>query len=385
MHTLKSIGKRLGNPLNWRPGDKAFLVFVLTAILHTEYLVWTLLVLELPGAREFMDIEATRRILPVSIAVTILSWVLSVLMAFLRKVGPGAIAHEYACNMYYGLSLCVFSHLSGTMTMATGVVLAGAPVLGFILFRPGPVLWALAAALLVQTLSAVGAFLGWWTYAPAIAIPLGTDGQLSGFWLASMTLFTTPHLIILTFLSWYVLSGWRRREEAVQLMSLTDSLTGLPNRRSILALLENEMTNSRLGGHPLSVVIVDLDHFKQVNDQHGHAVGDAALTVAARALRGALRQNDHVGRYGGEEFLMLLPGADDNGGRLLAERCREALSRSSVDGGQEEPLRVTASFGLCSNADRPDIGSEEMLRLADEALYRAKHGGRDRVELVAAT
>lgn len=376
--TATAYGRAL-NPLHWSSANRAWLVFFLSAVVHTESLIWTLIILDEPAAHGFLNLESMRYILPITAGITIASWVLVAVMVFVRLLRPNSIAHEYACTLYYGLSLCVFSYFTGTLSMSTGVVLAGAPVLGFILFRTGPVLWSLAAALVTLATLSVGAVVGWWDYAPAIASPVGSDGALSGFWLASMSLFVAPQLAIITLLSWYGLAGWRRREEAIRQLSLTDTLTRVPNRRSIIARLEHEQQSSARTHHPLAVIMVDLDHFKSLNDELGHNVGDQALQKAGERLASALRQSDHLGRFGGEEFLLVLPGTDADGARKLAERCRAALQDEPVQLEDGEPIRLTASFGVYCNAGHWQEPPDTMLSKADEALYQAKEAGRNQV------
>lgn len=379
---MRARGSRrwhLSNPLNWSPGDKSWLVFGISALLHSEYVIWTWVVLNEPVTRRFMDHAETRESFPLVTTLAVLSWTLFLAMAWIRRVRPESVVHEYACNLYYGLSLCVFSYLSGTLTMATGVVLAGAPVLGFILFRTRPILWAMGTALVVQVVLSVGAASGWWSYAPPISSPVGANGQLSGFWLASMYMFVLPHLLVITALSWYVLSGWRRREDAIRQLSLTDPVTQLANRRAIIARLEHEQESSARTRRPLSVIMVDLDYFKQINDSHGHSAGDLALRAAGQRLSQALRQSDHLGRFGGEEFLMVLPGTDPEGARLLAERCRAALATEPVKTADGNHITLTASLGLYCNAGNWDDSPDAMLRRADQSLFRAKEGGRNQV------
>jgi diguanylate cyclase (GGDEF)-like protein len=367
------------NPLNWSPANKAWLVFLLSAVLHTEYLGWALVVLDEPAARAFMDLERVAHVLPLVFGLTLLSWGLVIGMARIRHYRPEAIGHEYACNLYYGVTLCVFSYFTGTLTMATGVVLAGAPVLGFILFRTAPILWSFVVALFVQALLSLGAVRGWWDYAPLIRNPAGANGELSGFWLTSMYLFVVPHLFVITLLSWYVLAGWRRREDSVRRLSLTDPLTQLANRRAIIARLRHEQESSASTRRPLSVIMIDLDHFKQLNDEHGHAAGDEALQAAGQRLARALRQSDHLGRFGGEEFLLVLPGTDWQGASLLAERCRALLAGEPLTLSDDRRVELTASLGLYCNAGDWQDSPDDMLRKADEHLYRAKAAGRNRV------
>ena len=154
-------------------------------------------------------------------------------------------------------------------------------------------------------------------------------------------------------------------------LSHTDELTGLPNRRAWTALLDREMKVARRTGAPLSVAMLDLDHFKRYNDERGHLAGDRLLQAAADAWRSALRQTDLIARWGGEEFVALLPNCDAENGRALVERLRGSL-----------PDGVTFSAGV---ADWDGVATvDEFTDIADEALYAAKHGGRDRVETRAA-
>jgi len=165
----------------------------------------------------------------------------------------------------------------------------------------------------------------------------------------------------------------RRIEE----LSRSDALTGVHNRRHLDETLAREVERARRQGSPLAVAILDLDHFKAVNDCHGHAAGDAVLAATGRTLSAQARPYDTVARYGGEEFVLVLPGAGAGDAVRYAERLRAAVEQMTVP--DHAGLRVTASFGaavLCG-----DDGAAELLRRADAALYRAKAGGRNRVEL----
>ncbi|HKD93632.1 MAG TPA: diguanylate cyclase [Gaiellaceae bacterium] len=165
----------------------------------------------------------------------------------------------------------------------------------------------------------------------------------------------------------------------VERQALVDGLTGLANRRAAADALHAEAARAERLDTPLSLVLADLDGFKDVNDVHGHAVGDAVLRVFAEVLRETLRESDVAGRWGGEEFLLLLPGADEEGAAQLAERVRVALAERSVPG--VAGLSVTASFGVAEYAG--EANTEQLVAAADDALYRAKRGGKDRVERAA--
>lgn len=158
--------------------------------------------------------------------------------------------------------------------------------------------------------------------------------------------------------------------------ALVDGLTGLANRRACSDALHAETARAERLETPFSVVLADLDGFKDVNDAHGHAVGDDVLRAFAEVLRETLRESDVAGRWGGEEFLLLLPGADEEGAAHLAERVRVALAERSIPSAPN--LRLTASFGVAEFTDHPS--AEQLVAAADGALYRAKRAGKDRVE-----
>jgi diguanylate cyclase (GGDEF)-like protein len=165
----------------------------------------------------------------------------------------------------------------------------------------------------------------------------------------------------------------------VERQALVDGLTGLANRRAAADALHAEAARAERLETPLSVVLADLDGFKEVNDAHGHAVGDEVLRVFADVLRETLRESDLAGRWGGEEFLLLLPGADEEGAAQLADRVRVVLAARSIP--SVPGLRVTASFGVAEYAG--ETNTEQLVEAADSALYKAKGVGKNRVERAA--
>jgi diguanylate cyclase (GGDEF)-like protein len=171
-----------------------------------------------------------------------------------------------------------------------------------------------------------------------------------------------------------------RQARQWRLLADTDELTGLPNRRALMALAAQADRTAAAAGAPLALLVVDIDHFKRVNDAHGHAAGDGVLRHVAQALSGALREGDRLGRLGGEEFVAVLPGAGLAEAIAVAERMRAAVAAAPAPVG---PLTVvcTVSVGVaCAPAGG---GLEVLLGRADAALYQAKAEGRDRVEAAA--
>jgi two-component system cell cycle response regulator len=159
-----------------------------------------------------------------------------------------------------------------------------------------------------------------------------------------------------------------------------DELTGLLNRAAIVELLRRELARAPREDSCCGVLLVDLDHFKNVNDTFGHAAGDEVLREAALRLTAGVRGYDAVGRYGGEEFLLVLPGCDANALRVRAEHILTAFrDRPFVAGAQS--LRVTLSIGAASSADWPESNPDSLVRTADGSLYQAKREGRDRADV----
>jgi diguanylate cyclase (GGDEF)-like protein len=162
-----------------------------------------------------------------------------------------------------------------------------------------------------------------------------------------------------------------------EIRAATDALTGLPNNRAVQDTLRRMVAHAGRAVSPLSAALLDLDHFKRINDTLGHGRGDEVLAAVAATLRSSLRDSDFVGRYGGEEFLLLLPDTGKREARLVAEKVRVAVAATAV---HNLDLEVSASLGVATMPD--DCGdADTLLRAADRALYAAKGGGRNRVEL----
>jgi len=171
-------------------------------------------------------------------------------------------------------------------------------------------------------------------------------------------------------------------QEALRFRATHDALTGISNRAAILEALGREMSRQLRDNHPLGIIMADIDHFKNVNDTFGHLSGDDVLRTVAQRLRESTRPYDSVGRYGGEEFLIVAPSSDIPGTMALAERIRKYIESQPVVA-QAGPIRVSVSLGVAVNTPPSCIDIKTLLQLADDALYRAKKNGRNRSEAAA--
>jgi diguanylate cyclase (GGDEF)-like protein len=170
-----------------------------------------------------------------------------------------------------------------------------------------------------------------------------------------------------------------RSNELLKTLSDTDSLTRLYNRRFLMETLEKEMQRAQRKMANLSLVILDIDHFKRINDTHGHHNGDLVLVTAAELIHSGLRCYDTAARYGGEEFVLVLPETPHAGALLVAERLRKAVQALRFPPPMES-LVVTVSIGVATFPAALIDSVDALFRQADDALYRAKHNGRNRVE-----
>ena len=162
----------------------------------------------------------------------------------------------------------------------------------------------------------------------------------------------------------------------LELISKTDELTGLPNRREMNETIANEMGRSARTHKPFCFIFIDIDHFKNINDTYGHACGDIILKSVAQTIRGLLRKYDVFARYGGEEFLTLLPETDLEGARVVAERFRRQIEKMTVRYA-DFTIKITITLGVAKFDDR--LGADRSIQMADKALYQGKEGGRNRV------
>jgi diguanylate cyclase (GGDEF)-like protein len=261
---------------------------------------------------------------------------------------------------------------AGTMSAAMGLLLLPATLLvlrrgwrGEPSFRVVALLLALADAALWLR---VGYAVWWRQAAPAEAEPWQSGSSI---------IFMLAFMAVLAAGFGFVVAHFERMAGQMRKLASVDGLTGAANHNTTVSLLAHALERGRREEQPVGFVMLDLDHFKRINDRHGHAVGDQVLKAVAACARARLRGSDVLGRLGGEEFGQVLPATGATGARHLAEQVRLAVEALELQGDGGQPLRVTLSAGV-AEAARGDT-PETLMHLADKALYQAKQKGRNRV------
>ena len=377
----RSLRLRLAAALEWSAVDKSLILIALLIPLYFQYILWSLYVLNRADRDKLIHVDVVQKFMIVEAWLILVGIGIALIGLMLRRRWPNLQFFQYVALQFYALSLVLMSYSIGTLSFCSGVVLLGGPIFGFILHDRLPVWMAFISALTaIVALSYASAF-GYLPYAPVRMA--STDPVSELFWMNSTLFFAAPFLIFLTLMADQMLAWWRVREARIHQLSRTDALTSLHNRRNILDLLDQEITRVQRKPAPLSVVILDLDHFKKVNDTWGHPMGDRVLQIAARVLRESVREGDHVGRYGGEEFMLILPGTRLTDAMIVLERCRLQLVAADVVTDSQDRLQITASFGLVCQDKAQLLASQQLIQHADEALYAAKANGRNRIEVQA--
>lgn len=362
--------------MNWSVLNKCILILILGSLVHVIWIIWKSFILLSPNLWDFVHLP----LLKLQLKLDILFFCLLIIMIF-----PCTYWHKkkwaqqwlpYLSIGILVLSLCRNGSMIGVLSPATMVSYVSLVTVGLVLFNRKIVYYTLIPVTLFLILSNYLSLQGQISYAPLFN--LSTSPYQNKFWVSSMLYFIAPILIICLILFEILLSQWRHREQLIQHLSQIDPLTNTLNRRSIKACLEkleHKPTKS------YALVLIDLDHFKQINDQHGHNKGDETLIQVSQALSQIIRDNDVVGRFGGEEFILILHQSSLTQAQSIAERCRQAIQALHLLSNVGDIIKVTASFGVAFSST--ETNPQKLLSQADKALYEAKACGRNQVKCYA--
>ncbi|MDP2227524.1 MAG: GGDEF domain-containing protein [Moraxellaceae bacterium] len=367
-----------GNPIDWHATDRAIFVVGINIVLFIFFALISLTALLVPAMRDASNPAALKFSLLFSLG-TVLFWsAYCALLVRVRQRQPDAQWPSALLIYLIGQPLMVMATLNGMHAIVTGLMLASLPVIGFILFNKRHVMAAVSLIWLEIVVLSVAVNMGYLPDAP-LYVKNDYSDSYSLMWLVVQVLIGVPTIAVVMLIVNSLINGLLSREEKILELSRRDGLTGVWNRRYLNELMTHDFAVARRSQTPLAVLMIDLDHFKHINDAHGHQAGDLVLKAAARTLQDGLREIDHIGRYGGEEFLVLLPFCDADTAMIIAERCRRAIANLKAEhNGQIVP--VTTSIGVSAMAASAPVASIDALSAAaDKALYEAKSAGRNRI------
>ena len=368
--------RRFDNILDWTPVQKSILLLSILTFVFFQYLLMHVYILTHPSI--YVDLAVVQSTTKLHVLLLISS---VCLIKFAQSVNHSARAQlifPYICALYYSVTLVGLGYLTGLLTAASGMVMVGAPLLGIVLLGQRVVYVSMAFALLLIFVLSLLTALNVIPYAPLFHLVFWVDPAARLLLFASILFFSAPHFVFIIALADLILRQRKQRDLMIEHLSLTDSLTGVANRRAITEFLHEHLTLAQRKQQPIALLIADLDHFKQINDRHGHLVGDQALRLAAQCFVQSIRESDRLGRYGGEEFLIVFPHTSVLEATEIAERCRQQLSEVELYSDQQHPVPLSASFGVYGVVDG-QIDMDSLVRIADQNMYRAKQSGRNRV------
>lgn len=359
--------------LDWSLSSKCIAIMLLQACVEIFFVIWKIYTLSATDVSSWVNLSAIHTHLPYSIVACILCLVLAGLAHVLAPYERLMRVIPFVCAWFIACVMCYHAHLVGTLTPLTGVMLIGLSTLGLMLFGRWVTYPAVLFAVIVLGISTLMTLLHLIPYAPLFVEPVLPAPTKALSWLISIMLFATPLVLGIFLLLDHTIEQWKQNAAEVWRLSQTDALTGLYNRHYLSHALNAQAEKT----HVVSLALLDIDHFKRINDLCGHLVGDQVLQDVAHCLTQATRQSDWVGRFGGEEFLIVMPNTPAPDALLAMERCRTNLQQIQVTSTHGETWSVSASFGLMTLTGPFDVSSG--LSEVDKLLYEAKRQGRNRV------
>jgi diguanylate cyclase (GGDEF)-like protein len=368
------------DPFAWCEVDRA-LAFVLAALVfRVGNAVQASLVLRDPEIPRFLDAAVLGRIVPALWAVAGWWALLGAVGAVLRKKRPNENAYVLTVLTSFWLTNAGIAVLIGVAQGPFWIVVAGASVAMMLCFGFARTFGTFLPGILVVLGSTLATRLGMMRYAPLLSRPPYDDaGRPETAWLLVVGGTSIAVTAVTVFAVQFLLHRLRDHEHELRRLTRTDPLTGVGNRRAFFERFELELSRQKRHAGSVGVVVVDVDHFKNINDTFGHPIGDEALRSVAQALSDSVREEDFVARMGGEEFALVLPATALDGAEVVAERCRKAIDGMTITGPGGAPVRITATFGVTAVSGEGGTTVDAVLRDADGALYRGKRDGRNRV------
>lgn len=378
---IRKTAESAGHIFEWTALKKAQFVLFISGSLSI-YLVSIAIVLS------FFDIPEQHRLQNIDQAFVacVLYSLICFTLVYCRRFIKGTV---FAEKSYTFISLLIYAsgnilliYFLGVYSIIGGIAITGGPIVGLLLFDKKEVVIAFSLSIAVSLCLFVLAQTGHIEY--AALIPADQQEYKNFSWLVITSLLIGPQIGSLVYIAVVSVDRWKDREDTVLKLSQLDGLTETLNRRTFIEHFKVALRRPEQRNNDISLLMIDLDHFKAINDEYGHHMGDEAIILATKVMKKNIRSTDSVARYGGEEFCILLPDANKEVAINTAERIRMNI-QEAVDESGEHPFPLTASIGVttCPAAQRLDISNGDMLKTADEALYLAKNEGRNRTSFKA--
>ena len=362
--------------LNWTPVQSCLLLLGYYAFLKCLWICWKVFIVLTPELHTFVFLDIVFLQLGIESIELILSVLLLIICLRFKDTETVHKIMPYLCVVAFTVTLIVDAYLSGIFSVAMFLNTTCYVFIGMFLFHMRVILVALSIATVILSYLVFHTLNQSIRYAPLFNFEtIGYPEYLNKFWLLSMAYFSFPVLIACSFIVIAVLVQWRKREKYIVRMGQVDALTGLYNRRMLNEQLLSMEAESNAEALLHAAVMLDLDYFKSVNDTYGHIAGDKVLKKVAQILRENTTDNDLLGRYGGEEFLMILCHTDEQGIRERLERCRIALYEEDHAIAEDFSIKVSGSMGVAFFNEKEQV--MDAVHFADQALYSAKSRGRN--------
>lgn len=361
--------------LNWPNFDKGVLLLIFGALCQVSAIKWYLFSYFSEEDRiwinpDFFLVRMT------TVAITLVIFMVLAVFSFRYKRNKKFRKFiSYFSPILFGSVMIYAGYTVGIYSPATIAGFVNIVLIGLV-FYSREIIYSIAIpAFIFTVIISYLTFNGVIRYAPVFSDAL-THGEFyhNKFWIGSMAEVYLPILLVSILFFEILLSQWRRREKIIKKMSHTDVLTNVFNRRYIGEQLSTLERKKKTG---YAVILLDLDHFKLINDQYGHEVGDTVLQRVAVILCGTTREQDIVGRFGGEEFILILKEQNLQQAIEVAERCRKIIEQEKIPLETGDILNMSASFGVALSESH--LNKEQTIRMADRALYLAKRQGRNQV------
>ena len=380
IHSLKqSLRWMIDNPyvLNWGAVERCILIFIFFIGVKILWVSWKVYILLNIDVQQFVHLSVVKFQLNLELIQIVVAALLIIVLSFLKGKKEIENYVPYFCVNLFAITLLFDAYMAGVFGSNTMVNTACYLFVGIILFNKR----VMGSVVLLSTLCfgiIIGATLkGDITYGPIFNFKtIGEPSYLNSFWLNSTYFFSFPILIACITVLILILKQLRERENYIAYLSEFDALTGIYNRR-MLNLALAELDRNKFLTQINAMIMIDLDDFKDVNDTYGHLVGDLVLENTAEALKNVIRDSDIVGRFGGEEFLIILKNTSIEKTQVIADRCHDALQQIEHLSKDQIKFKVSGSMGVAF-MQQGELAMNS-LHEADLALYRAKASGRNKI------